>query len=526
MRLVESGRAEGIVAWHPDRLSRNEIDAARLVYLVRKGRLRLEFVNYSFDPSPEGIMMLQMALSQSQYYSSKLAKDVWRGMESKIARGWCPFRAPEGYRNDAETRTVVADPDRFPLIRAAWDRLLTGAYTVPEVVDVLNREWGYTTRPSKRPRPGARPHGGGPLSLPSAYKLFHNPYYTGHFVVSGVTYRGGHPPMVTAQEFERARELLARGGVRRRGTHDFAYTGLLTCARCGCRVTAEVQTGRYKPGRYVYYHCSNRLGVCSKAGIREEALEARIEAVLAGIAIGREVADYALAAVDRWQGRAATEGERLADGQRDALAETERQIGELLDLRLRGAIPDGLFGAKQAELQERAAGLRLARQDTAEEFAGAQVSAKGALQFMARAHDRFLVGSPRERREIARALGVRYLLDRATVTIETHPALPPHLLLVPEADGEKPAGRRPLEGAKKGRFELEKSGSGGTKKAAFAAAFSFGGPMEDLSERLWDFFSVNRRRGDHLHLVGQAEELRDRLAVARAGRDPRRTRIV
>ena len=87
----------------------------------------------------------------------------------------------------AETRTILADPERFPLIRAAWDRMLTGAYTVPEVVGILNDEWGYITRPSKRTVPAARQHGGGPLSLPSAYKLFHNPYYTGHFVVSGGT---------------------------------------------------------------------------------------------------------------------------------------------------------------------------------------------------------------------------------------------------------------------------------------------------------------------------------------------------
>ena len=73
----------------------------------------------------------------------------------------------------------------------------------------------------------------------------------------------------------------------------FAYTGLLECARCGCRVTAEVQTGKYKPGRYVYYHCSNRLGGCSKVGIREEALEARIETLLGSITIGQEVADFA-----------------------------------------------------------------------------------------------------------------------------------------------------------------------------------------------------------------------------------------
>src|SRR5665213_2148182 len=69
VKLIENGNVSGIIAWHPDRLSRNETDAATICRLIRKGKLKdLRFVNYHFDNSPEGMMMLQMALSQSQYY--------------------------------------------------------------------------------------------------------------------------------------------------------------------------------------------------------------------------------------------------------------------------------------------------------------------------------------------------------------------------------------------------------------------------------------------------------------------------
>jgi len=499
LSLVERGRAEGILAWHPDRLSRNELDAAKITYLVRKGRLRLEFVNYAFDPSPEGILMLQMALSQSQYYSAKLAADVWRGMQGKIARGWCPFRAPEGYRNDAETRTVMADPERFALIRRAWDLLLTGAYTVPEVVERLNDGWGYTTRPSKGTRPSARRHGGGPLSLSSAYKLFHSPYYTGHFVVNGVIHQGNHPPMVTAAEFHRVQQLLARAGKRRthRGKHEYAYTGLIRCKGCGGLVTAEVQPGRYKPGRYVYYHCGNRRGTCSRVGLREEALEAQVEGLLGRITLDAEVAERALAAVARWREEECGGGaEEVSGRQRGALAEAERQLGNLLDLRLRELIGDGAFREKQAELTARAARLRQAAAETAEEFGRVRSSAVSALRFLGRAREKFLVGSVAERREIARALGVVYTFDRGTVEIEPHPALLPHLTIstgspgYDAGDGPKDG---PKDGAKNGPDEHAVCGSGSTKKAAGAAAFSCGGPEDTLPERLWQFFSVKPR---------------------------------
>jgi len=82
MRFNNSFLYLGIIAWHPDRLSRNEIDASTITYLVRTGVIHgLKFGSYNFDNSPEGIMMLQLALSQSQYFSSKLGKDVKRGLE-------------------------------------------------------------------------------------------------------------------------------------------------------------------------------------------------------------------------------------------------------------------------------------------------------------------------------------------------------------------------------------------------------------------------------------------------------------
>ena len=100
IQRIRNGEAQGIITWHPDRLSRNEIDAATITYMIRTGQIKdLKFGSYHFDNSPEGIMMLQLALSQSQYSSAKLSKDVKRGLEKKVAMGWFPSPAPAGYLN-------------------------------------------------------------------------------------------------------------------------------------------------------------------------------------------------------------------------------------------------------------------------------------------------------------------------------------------------------------------------------------------------------------------------------------------
>ena len=53
---------------------------------------------------------------------------------------------------------------------------------------------------------------------------------------------------------------------------------LLHCADCGCAITAEM-----KKGKYVYYHCTNGKGSCSKNYVREELIDKQIKAVLQSI---------------------------------------------------------------------------------------------------------------------------------------------------------------------------------------------------------------------------------------------------
>lgn len=147
LELVDAGKVDGIIAWHPDRLSRNEVDASSITWRIRKGTIKdLKFASFSFDNSAEGVMMLQMTMSQSQYFSAKLSKDVRRGNERKRQTGQLTGRAPEGYLNHRTATSgrgeasVIADPQRFPLIRKAFDLFLTGEYSVPSILTIMNNE--------------------------------------------------------------------------------------------------------------------------------------------------------------------------------------------------------------------------------------------------------------------------------------------------------------------------------------------------------------------------------------------------
>src|SRR5271165_2589041 len=49
LHRIERGEADGILAWHPDRLARNSLDGGRLIYLLDLGNLSsLKFPTYTF----------------------------------------------------------------------------------------------------------------------------------------------------------------------------------------------------------------------------------------------------------------------------------------------------------------------------------------------------------------------------------------------------------------------------------------------------------------------------------------------
>ena len=244
LKLVDTGKIDGIIAWHPDRLSRNEVDASAITWRIRQGKIKdLKFASgFGFDNSPEGMMMLQMTMSQSQYFSAKLSKDVRRGNERKRQVGQLTGRAPEGYLNYREPMsgrgdaTIIADPERFPTIRKAFDLFLTGEYSVHTIHNIMNDEWGYRTL--KR-----RKTGNVKISRSGMYSMFRNVRYAGLIpdpYDREHLFKAAYPAMITMEEYDKIQALLGKRGLPRLAAHkQFALRGFIRCGDCDCTVTAQ-----------------------------------------------------------------------------------------------------------------------------------------------------------------------------------------------------------------------------------------------------------------------------------------------
>src|SRR3989338_8539636 len=135
---IEKGFANGILAWHPDRLARNSVDGGRIIYLVDEKKLQfLKFIQFWFESTPQGKFMLSIAFRQSKYYVDSLSENTKRGLRQKVRRGEYPSLAPIGYLNDLRTRTIVIDPKKAPLIRKAYEIYSQGISRLEDISNFL-----------------------------------------------------------------------------------------------------------------------------------------------------------------------------------------------------------------------------------------------------------------------------------------------------------------------------------------------------------------------------------------------------
>ena len=345
IRRIKLGEAKGIIAWHPDRLSRNEIDASTITYLVRTGIIHdLKFGSYNFDNSPEGIMMLQLALSQSQYFSSKLGKDVKRGLEKKVSLGWLPGVAPEGYLNDMRLekgqRTIISDKKRSVVLRKAFDLMLSGTYTAQEVLNILNDEWLYKTRKKKK-------LGGGSLSRSVWYSMLSNPFYAGIIVYNGKESPGKHKPLITIDEFNRIQELLGlRGCKRKPQKYNFTYSGMFECAECGCGITAEHKTKYIKSKNivkgYDYYHCTHKKkqSNCRQGSVEEKEIKSEVIQKLDKLEMHPIFLEWALEHLDSQKGLEKAQDKEIELNKNKEAKEIEAQLSGLTMMRAKSLLDD------------------------------------------------------------------------------------------------------------------------------------------------------------------------------------------
>lgn len=289
IREIELGRIDGVIAWHPDRLSRNMKEAGTIIDLVDRGLIRdLKFATFTFENTPAGKMLLGITFVMAKQYSEHLSESVDRGNARAIQDGEFIGKFRHGYIIDAN-RYLQPDPTNFTKVKHMFEMALAGK-SQKEIREWINQQ-GYTVQK----RQGAEP-------VPHIWdkddvsKLLKNPHYAGihqwgkNHVDLVEAY--GFTPMITANQFLAINKIDTLGTTkisarqRPRGGEIRAnlLRGKVYCGHCQKTLTSMLIDKKEKGESRYYYKCEtlgcDMEGKSVRAGVVLDAAQEFFEAFL------------------------------------------------------------------------------------------------------------------------------------------------------------------------------------------------------------------------------------------------------
>ena len=345
---IEKSEAEGILAWHPDRLARNSVDGGKIIWLLDTGKITsLKFPTFWFEPTPQGKFMLNIAFGQSKYYIDNLSENVKRGLRQKLRRGEWPGWAPIGYANNLRAHTIEIDKERASKIRKLFKAYASNKYILKDLAN-LSFSLGLV---SQRKRKG--------LSIAVIQRMLENKFYIGLFTYRGEIYEGKHKPIIDKTTFDKVQQILKeRSKPRKTKTLlDFPFRGFFKCGECGRAITGEQHIK--KSGLiFRYYRCTKKKTVCHQEYIREEELAKQIEQILSKLVLPENWLSKMLDQVEKWKNEKEQSIESTTKPLKEELKDIETKISKLLDAHLEGLLEADEYHNKKAELIEKKLALK------------------------------------------------------------------------------------------------------------------------------------------------------------------------
>ena len=344
LERIEKSEADGILAWHADRLARNSVDGGRIIYLLDCGHIQsLKFPTLWFENTPQGKFMLNIVFGQSKYFIDSLSENVRRGLRQKVRRGEYPGPAPIGYHNDPRIKQVVVDRKKSKIIKAAFEFYSQGDKTLEDVAHFLAQQ-GIVRKSGKI------------WHIDRVKYLLTNPFYYGHFRYAKEVHEGKHDPIIAKKLFDKVQEVLKQRGRPRHKTKNEPqpYCGLLHCA-CGMMITGEYKVKRQKNGnvhQYVYYHCSRKSKIikCKEPCIRQEKLDQQISSLLQKVSLPQDWAEELQKMLEKDKKESAQSCSAFAQESREKIRAIQIKLQRLLDGYLEQDIEREAYRAEKARL--------------------------------------------------------------------------------------------------------------------------------------------------------------------------------
>ena len=266
LKDLEAGKYDGILAWHPDRLARNSLEAGMIVDMVDSNKIKdLKFPTLEFTNDSSGKLLLNIMFAMSKQYSEHLSESVQRGVDSNLAQGKSGGMPKWGYNRDEVTGFYQPD-ENFPFIRRGLEMYIEG-HSQRDIVAYWRQNDVHRmtklTRKNKNVRRVNVYDSESPIGT-----ILSDPFYYGVLVQGGqkVDLREILPdfkPMLTEEEFEQIQALrrkikkIPTASVKAEKEKVFIpFRQFVKCGVCGNFMHVARSTAR-SGKKFLYFRCGN-----------------------------------------------------------------------------------------------------------------------------------------------------------------------------------------------------------------------------------------------------------------------------
>jgi site-specific DNA recombinase len=342
---------DGLLFYKVDRAARNLNDYVELERLESEYDVPFISVSQPTDNNPAGRMMRRTLANMASFYTEQQSVDVREGLARRVKEGWFVNRGPYGYRNVRKNGrgTVEVAPIQAENVKRIFHLFAHENHTLDTLVEQMANEGRFFR--SSMPR----------FPRSSVHNILSDRAYIGEIEFRGQWYPGKHEPLIDRATWDRVQALLG-GHVYQ--SHALTYAGdVIQCGDCGHPITGEQKTKKTKSGErfYNYYRCTYyNVAGHPRTRVTEADLDRQVLAIFDRMRIEDESVREWFRQVLRSQ---------TADAQQDSLAqraELQRQESlivaqqdRLLNLRIDDQIDQDTFAAKQTQLRDRLAKIKL-----------------------------------------------------------------------------------------------------------------------------------------------------------------------
>lgn len=246
MKYISSGKADAILCWRINRLTRNPVDGGTISWLLQNEKIKCIRTSEKYHYPNDNVLLLAIEQSKATEDIIVLGKDVKRGNRQKLEKGGWPHRAGFGLINNKADKTLEINEKLRPYIERIFELYFYKRYTLKQISDVLYEE-------------GLRTGTGNKVGKSQIYKVLTNILFTGHTIdKEGVIRKANHEAIISITRFNQIQEMLHGRSHPRPKRHLYSAQGFLKCNVCGCNITIDTQKG------IQYYYCTNGKQVCDQ----------------------------------------------------------------------------------------------------------------------------------------------------------------------------------------------------------------------------------------------------------------------